>query len=143
MVYNRESIWLHLYTAYERMIRDDAFPGLDLEEAFARNTDGAECPISRCYSAGEFHSLCRAAGFEARYAGGYLSRRELLSLSDSWLPAIADGRLGDRHRAFLRALTFDAAGLPMYSGFHAGIGGVYHLRKPETDAAIVSEPNGS
>ena len=27
MVYNRDSVWLHLYTAYERMIRDAAFDG--------------------------------------------------------------------------------------------------------------------
>ena len=31
----------------------------------------------------------------------------------------------------------------MHRGYHAGIGGVYHLRKPETDAAIVTEPDGS
>ena len=27
MVYNRDSVWFHLYTAYERMIVEDAFPG--------------------------------------------------------------------------------------------------------------------
>ena len=98
MVYNRDSVWLHLYTAYERMIREEAFPGLDVEEAFARNTDGAECPISRCYRGEEFTSLCRAAGFDARYAGGYLSRRELRSLDESWAG-------GDRRRTARRAST--------------------------------------
>jgi SAM-dependent methyltransferase len=144
MVYNRNSVWLHLYTAYERMIREGAFPGLDVEEAFARNTDGPDCPISRCYRDEDFTSLCQGAGFESRYAGGYLSRRELRSLRESWVAAIADGHLGDEHRDFLRALTFDAAGLPMYRGYHAGIGGVYHLRKPPaSDAAIVTEPDRS
>lgn len=138
MVYNRDSVWLHLYTAYERMICEGTFGGLDVEEAFARNTDGAECPISRCYRGEEFVAVCEAAGFDARFAGGYLSRRELRSLDESWAAALADGRLGGDHREFLRALTFDGSGLPMYRGFHAGIGGVYHLRK----AAIVTEPDG-
>ncbi len=135
MVYNRDSVWLHLYTAYERMIRDAAFEGLDVEEAFARNTDGAACPISRCYRAEEFAAVCGVAGFEARYAGGYLSRRELRSLDESWAVALADGRLGGEHRDFLRTLTFDASGLPMHRGYHAGVGGIYHLRKTATVTA--------
>ncbi len=71
MVYNRDSVWLHLYTAYERMVRDAAFEGLDVEEAFARNTDGAACPISRCYRAEDFAAVCQGAGFEP-LRGGYL-----------------------------------------------------------------------
>ena len=143
MVYNRESVWFHLYTAYERMIRDRAFAGLDVEEAFARNTDGEECPIARCYRAEEFVELCQGAGFEAEFVGGYLSRRELRSLEASWATALADDRLGAEHRLFLRGLSFDASGLPMIGGYHAGIGGVYRLRKPEKHAAIVSEPQAS
>ena len=137
MVYNRESVWFHLYTAYERMVRDAAFPGLSTEEAFARNTDGADCPISRCYPAPEFLGMCSAAGFEAEFVGGYLSRQELRSLEQSWAEALADERLPGEHRDFLRALSFDAAGLPMHAGYHAGIGGVYRLRKGAGDAAIV------
>ena len=85
------------------MILEGAFPGLDVEEAFARNTDGPDCPISRCYRDEDFTSLCQDAGFECGYVGGYLSRRELRSLEESWVAAIADGRLGDEHRDFLRA----------------------------------------
>ena len=81
MVYNRESVWLHLYTAYERMIRDAAFPGLDIEEAFARNTDGAECPISRCYPAGEFAGMCCGGRLRGRFAGRLPLPQELRSLS--------------------------------------------------------------
>jgi SAM-dependent methyltransferase len=139
MVYNRESVWFHLYTAYERMVCDAAFPGLSAEEAFARNTDGADCPISRCYPAREFIGMCSAAGFEAEFVGGYLSRQELRSLEKSWAEALADERLPGEHREFLRELTFDAAGLPMHAGYHAGIGGVYRLRKGGRDAAIVPE----
>lgn len=135
MVYNRTSVWLHLFTAYERMLVEGAFAGLDVEEAFARNTDGPDCPISRCYRSEDFLSLCRQAGFEASYAGGYLSRQELRSLEHSWAAAIADERLAPEHRDFLRSLTFDPSGLPMHGGYHAGIGGVYHLRKPAAATA--------
>src|SRR5205807_1671750 len=45
MVYNYESVWLHLYTAYERMILEGAFQGLSIRAAFAKNVDGEGCPI--------------------------------------------------------------------------------------------------
>jgi len=136
MVYNRDSVWFHLYTAYERMVLEGAFPGLGVQEAFARNTDGPECPISRSYPAPGFAALCERAGFEARYLGGYLSRRELNSLAESRERAIADERLGREHRDFLRELTLDPSGYPMYRGLYAGIGGVYELRR-------AADPSGS
>jgi ubiquinone/menaquinone biosynthesis C-methylase UbiE len=130
MVYNRDSVWVHLYTAYERVVLEGAFPGLDIEDAFARNTDGPDCPISRCYRAEDFLAMCRDAGFEGEAMGGYLSRRELKSLKASWTRAIADVRLAPEHRTFLRELTFDLDGFPLYRGRHAGIGGTYRLRRP-------------
>jgi SAM-dependent methyltransferase len=128
MVYNRDSVWFHLYTAYERMIVEDAFPGADVHDAFRRNTDGPDCPISRSYPPEEFAGLCRAAGFEVEYVGGYLSKHELEVLDRSWARAIADDRLAAEHLDFLRSLTFDFAGRPMRAGRHAGIGGTYRLR---------------
>jgi len=130
MVYNQASVWFHLYTAYERMIRERAFPGLDVHEAFARNTDGERCPISRSYRSEEFAALCEEAAFDVEFVGGYLSRQELRSLKRSWAAAIADERLAREHRDFLRRLSFDPQNLPMHDGYHAGIGGVYRLRKP-------------
>jgi SAM-dependent methyltransferase len=131
MVYNSDSIWLHLYVAYEKMLHDDAFAGLPLDEAFTRLTDGPECPISRHYSFAEMTRLCEDAGLSARYAGGYLSRHELRQIDAHWAVAIADERLDDAHRDFLRELRFDRAGLPMLGRHHAGIGGVYHLRRDD------------
>jgi ubiquinone/menaquinone biosynthesis C-methylase UbiE len=129
MVYNRDSVWFHLYTAYEKMLVQDAFPGCDVHEAFRRNTDGPECPISRSYLPSEFADLCEDAGFAVGYVGGYLSTNELRAVDQSWASAIADVRLDTEHRDFLRALTFDFASRPMYRGFHAGIGGTYRLHK--------------
>jgi ubiquinone/menaquinone biosynthesis C-methylase UbiE len=128
MVYNSDSVWLHLYVAYEKMLHDPRYAGFGLDEAFRRLTDGVDCPISRHYSAAQMTAICEQAGFSASYAGGYLSRHELQRIDTNWARAIADERLDETHRAFLRSLSYDAAGRPMIRGFHAGIGGVYHLR---------------
>jgi SAM-dependent methyltransferase len=128
MVYNRDSVWFHLWTAYERMIVEGGFDGLDVEAVFARSTDGPECPISRCYRAEDFLAACRGAGFEGEYVGGYLSRHELRSLARAWTRALGDARVAAEHRDFLRELTFDFKGYPMHDGRHAGIGGTYRLR---------------
>jgi len=129
MVYNRNSVWLHICTAYDLMVVGGGFHGLDVDAVFARSTDGPDCPISRCYSAEDFLALCRAAGFEGEYVGGYLSRHELRALERSWARALADDRLAMEHRDFLRALSFDFMGHPLHEGRHAGIGGTYRLHR--------------
>jgi SAM-dependent methyltransferase len=129
MVYNADSIWRHLYVAYEKLILAGQFPGLSLDEAFKRSTDGVDCPISRSWSWPAFIALCNDAGFDAEYMGGYLSRNELARVEASRVRAIADDRLASEHREFLRDLRFDAAGYPMFEGFHAGIGGTYRLTR--------------
>src|SRR5262249_52525446 len=129
MVYNRDSIWLHLYTAYMKMIVEQAFPGMLLEEAFAKTTDGPHCPVSRCYAPREFLSLVETAGFAGEFVGGYLSLHELQCLDRFGPAALADARLATEHETFLRGLTFDPQGLPIHQGKHAGIGGVYRLRR--------------
>jgi len=129
MVYNRDSIWMHLYTAYDKMILQNCYSGMTLDEAFTRNTDGDNCPISRCYSASEFIPLCRQAGFRAQFVGGYLSLHELQELEALGAQAINDVRLPEPHRAYLRELTYDESHFPLHDGHHAGIGGVYTLHK--------------
>lgn len=46
MVYHRDSLWTHLYDAYERQIVQNIDTDLDLAAAFQRSTDGPECRIS-------------------------------------------------------------------------------------------------
>ncbi len=128
MVYNYDSIWLHLYIAYEKMIVQNAFPGLTLAEAFTSNTDGVKCPISRCYRSKEFMGICTEAGFQVEYKGGYLSKFEIDLLSKLKPQALEDNGLSDEHKNFLKALAYDANGYPLFQGKYAGIGGVYLLR---------------
>ncbi|HEY3921237.1 MAG TPA: class I SAM-dependent methyltransferase [Gaiellaceae bacterium] len=127
MVYNRDSLWFHLYTAYQRMIVQGMFGGLSVEEAFARNTDGPDCPISRCYRSADFVALAESEGFGAEYLGGYFARIELDLYRDLLGLALSDDRLDRSHRDFLGALAEDDQGYPCFQGEHAGIGGVYRI----------------
>jgi ubiquinone/menaquinone biosynthesis C-methylase UbiE len=129
MVYNRDSLWLHLYTAYQRIIIENAFPGMTAYEAFGQNVDGVDCPLARCYSAEEFISLCKRIGFETEYVGGYLSDTEMDALKNYREEALRDDRLNDEHKQFIESLSVDERGFPTYKGKHAGIGGVYRLYK--------------
>jgi ubiquinone/menaquinone biosynthesis C-methylase UbiE len=129
MVYNYDSIFVHLYIAYERMIVQNAFPGANLEEAFTHSTDGEDCPISRYYHSPDFVALCSQAGFETQYLGGYLSLFEIDKYKLLAVAALDDPRLAQKHKHFLYNLTWDDQKLPLFEGKHAGIGGVYELRK--------------
>lgn len=129
MVYNRDSLWYHLYTAYERMVLRGDFAGMSVDAAFALNTDGPVCPVSRCYSAAEWIRVCAGAGFDAQFVGGYLSLRELELMRQHGAAAKTDPRLAEEHRRFIAGLSYDEHGYPLYAGKHAGIGGVYRLAK--------------
>ena len=69
MIYNHDLIFVHLGVLYTKMILNGEFPGLSLEEAFQRSTDGPDCPISRCYRPPEWITLCHEAGFDAELRG--------------------------------------------------------------------------
>jgi ubiquinone/menaquinone biosynthesis C-methylase UbiE len=129
MVYNRESVWLHLYTAYVVRLLEGRYSEMAVEDAFQRTTDGEDCPIARCWRAGDFIALCNQAGFHAEFLGGYLSRHELEQLSRYRRQATGDSRLAEEHRGFLETLVLDDRGLPMHRGMHAGVGGAYVLNK--------------
>ncbi|MEQ8927488.1 MAG: class I SAM-dependent methyltransferase, partial [Fulvivirga sp.] len=49
MLYNYDSIWLHLYVAYHRNIIQGLYPDKDIREQFSHSTDGEDCPISNVY----------------------------------------------------------------------------------------------
>lgn len=127
MVYNRESVWFHLYVAYEQMILQGNYKGLTTEQAFALTTDSKDCPISRCYKPQKFLALCQAAGFSGEYAGGYYSLLELEMVEKYIRAAINDCRLGEEHRQFLSELN--RSPLPKRNDKLSGVGGVYRIEK--------------
>ncbi|HEX8491214.1 MAG TPA: class I SAM-dependent methyltransferase [Pyrinomonadaceae bacterium] len=134
MVYNRDSVWLHLHGAYEKLIIQNAFPGKNVYEIFHQTVDieadgTGKCPIARCHNWEEFSAICEQSGFRTEYLGGYLSDVEL-GVMKKYLPqALHDERLAEEHRSFLASLKTDENGFPMYEGKHAGIGSVYRLFK--------------
>lgn len=128
MVYHADSLWVHLYVAYERQILQGIDAGLDLAAAFQRSTDGPDCPISRCYTQQQFIDVVSDHGFAFESFGVAVSAWEM-SLLHKRYAAIMDQRLPRRSRDFLASLTFDAQGLPVTRpGVHAGIDGCFRFR---------------
>jgi ubiquinone/menaquinone biosynthesis C-methylase UbiE len=129
MVYNRDSVWYHLYSSYVLKIVRKKFADLTDMEAFQRSTDGESCPLARNYAHPEFLEMLRTAGFRADYVGGYLSLHELKIIAKHYEAALKDERLAPEHREFLARLQVDADGFPAIDGKSAGIGGVYAFIK--------------
>lgn len=128
MVYNYNSIWTHLYVPYILQITKGVNKDLSLEDAFRRSTDGDACPISKCYSPEEFLEICNRSNLRGKFSGAAVSLDEL-----DWVntknKAMADMRLAERHRDFLKSITFDQYLRPIYKGNIAGIDAVYELHK--------------
>jgi hypothetical protein len=128
MVYNYDSLFLHLYVAYEQQVRNRVDERLSIEQSFQRNTDGVNCPISVPYRSPDFIGMCREAGFSGDFVGGYFLKLELDLWASERYRALEDNRLAEEHRAFLRDLVM-VDGYPTLDGLPAGIGGVYQLTK--------------
>lgn len=126
MVYNYNSIWVHLYVAYKKMLVENAFPGMTLREAFAKTTDGLNCPISLVYTPEEFIETVSPAGFKVKYLGAGVSVHETSMFNDRYV-AILDRRLPPESRKFLLDLELDSSGFPLYKGTFAGVDGCYEL----------------
>ena len=101
---------------------------MSLDAIFTRSTDGLDCPKADCYAPEVFEAMCRKAGFEqVEFAGGYPNALERGCLQKYLEPALADPRLEEEHKVFLRGIKADAQGDPMREGKYAAIGGVYYL----------------
>lgn len=127
MVYNYDSIFMHLYTAYQKMIVERAYGGLTLRQAFAKLTDGEECPVSACYKPTEFIAMTESAGFKCELTGCAISMLEMRLLPLRF-EAISNHRLPPETCAFLYDLAFDEKNRPLYGGQVAGVDACYRLR---------------
>lgn len=127
MIYNYDSLFVHLYVAYVCQIETGRYADLPLLAAFQHLTDGDECPISRVYRPAAFIELARQAGFEGRHLGNAISAHEM-SLLPQRFAAIQDRRLASEHRRFLLDLRFDDAGNALYNNSLAGIDGCFEFR---------------
>lgn len=129
MLYNRDSVMYHVWIAYAQLIVNGAFPGLTVDQAFTKSTDGPDCPVSDAWAPERVLNAIATAGLEGAFLGGYISIMEIDWWRNYGEKAKTDPRLGAEHRAFASELEFDEHGYPMWRGKYAGIGGVYTIRK--------------
>jgi ubiquinone/menaquinone biosynthesis C-methylase UbiE len=135
MIYNYDSVWLHLFAAYLYGLKHPDAAGLSLPDAFRRITDSPDCPISHAWTPADVAGMARAAGFSATHLGNAVSVRELAILPQRF-EAILDPELKAEHRNFLLGLTFNDRGMPCHNGQVAGLDGCYGL---VADQAVVAE----
>ena len=128
MVYNYDSIWVHLYVAYVLQIQKKKFTDLPIMEAFRRSTDGEECPISNCYTKEQFTCMMKESSFKGNLKGCYISLWEL-NLTEVTEKALSHKDLRCEHVDFLKSLIYTDSGIPTYQGNVAGIGGCYSFTK--------------
>lgn len=128
MIYNYDSVFVHLWVAYCRMIIEGAYPGDDLRSVFRRSTDGPDCPISNVYTPQEWVAVCKRAGLDVEFTGAAISLFEMEQLGKDRFRAAADERLSAESRKFLLDLTIDEKGMARYRGHYAGIDGCFALK---------------
>ncbi len=128
MVYNRDSLWMHLYVSYVLMIEKRLYPGMSPDEAFHLTTDGESCPIALCYRPEEFVALGATAGFDAQFRGAGMTLLELELFPKRW-SALNEKRLAGESRDFLYELRVDDRGWPIYRDRAAGINGYYRFHR--------------
>jgi SAM-dependent methyltransferase len=132
MLYNRDSVMYHVWIAYAQLMVNNAFPGLTVDQAFTKSTDGPECPVSDAWAPQRVLDMIAAAGLEGAFRGGYVSVMELDWLKKYGQDAVKEPGLAEEHRQFISELELDQRGLPMWRGKYAGIGGVYTIKRPST-----------
>jgi SAM-dependent methyltransferase len=128
MVYNYDSLWLHLYTAYIHQIKLGRYSNMPVLEAFRHTTDGPDCPISHCYRPNEFVEKIKKFGFSGSFKGASMSLTEMEILPKRFA-AMSNRSLDIEHRDFLAALEFNHLGQPTINGSIAGINACFEFTK--------------
>jgi ubiquinone/menaquinone biosynthesis C-methylase UbiE len=126
MVYNYDSIWLHLYVAYVVQIENGLYSDLAPRVAFTRTTDGEDCPVNAVWRPEEMLALGREAGFDPEFLGAAISLWELHLLPRRHI-ACLQPTLPRESRTFLMGLWLDAQGHPWHGEHRAGIDGCFRL----------------
>jgi SAM-dependent methyltransferase len=126
MVYNYDSIWLHLYVAYVVQIENGLYSNSPPRVAFLRTTDGEDCPTNAVWQPEEMLALGRSAGFAPKFLGAAISLWELNVLPRRHLACLHPA-LPDESRSFLTGVRIDPQGLPMHGEHCAGIDGCFRL----------------
>lgn len=128
MLYNYDSLYVHLSVAYELQVLQGFCSGESVEMAFERLSDGG-APISRLTRASDFLSQTEEIGFQSTYLGAAFSITELEAWGRVGKVAASDSRLNQSSREFLEKCSPDSRGFPMIDGHEAGLDSIYSLVK--------------
>ena len=128
MIYNKESIWYHLHVCYELKIKKGLFSNFQDNEAFRMSTDGFSCPVSKCFTKNEFRKICALYGFECKLVNFSISKLELSKLN-LIKEAISCDALPNYNKDFIKKVTINNDGIPIYRKQIAGINAYFELRK--------------
>ena len=126
MVYNYDSIWLHLYVAYVVQIENGLYSDLAPRVAFTRTTDGEDCPVNAVWRPEEMLALGRETGFQPEFLGSAVSLWELHLLPRRHIACLQPA-LPRESRTFLMGLRIDAQGHPWHGEHRAGIDGCFRF----------------
>jgi ubiquinone/menaquinone biosynthesis C-methylase UbiE len=126
MVYNYDSIWMHLYCGYIYKKMFSWRASVSKQEIFKVTTDGEECPIVDCYTSDQFKAIVARNGFKCEFLGAAMSLNELMWVSRR-AEALKDEALDPEAREFLLNLTFDERQFPLHRGAVAGIDACFKL----------------
>lgn len=144
MVYNKNSIWWHLYVAsilssvknlnyrnkvknrIRRSFKSFKYSEPNLEEIFRTSTDGPNCPISKCYNPDEFLRIMENHSFAGEFLGSAISLHELAQLQN--YEALYNENLNKDSAAFLKNLTYNDQNIPVFGQHIAGINGYFKFK---------------
>jgi SAM-dependent methyltransferase len=129
MVYNYDSIWLHLYVAYVVQIENGLYGDLPTRVAFTRTTDGEDCPVNAVWRPEEMIALGRETGYDPEFLGAAVSLWELHVLPKRHVACLASALPGESC-SFLMSLHLDCQGVPWCGDHRAGIDGCFRFRRP-------------
>jgi len=129
MVYNYNSIWMHLYVNYIVRIQQGKYSGLSNRDAFSKTTDGPNCPYMDCYTPDEYIEFVQSVGgLICSLTGVSMSSHEMNQLPLRY-KALQNTELCLESREFLYNLTFDKRGFPLYNNNVAGINACFKVAK--------------
>lgn len=126
MVYNYDSIWMHLYCGYIYKKMFSWRASVSKQKIFKVTTDGEECPIVDCYTPDQFKAIAARNGFNCEFLGAAMSLNEMMWMSRR-AEALKGEALDPEAREFLLKLTFDNRGFPLHRGAVAGIDACFKL----------------
>lgn len=129
MVYNKDSIWYHLYAPYVLQIVTKEIPKkFDADEAFRVSTDGPNCPVSLAYTLDSFQEIAMKSNFSTELIGVCGSNHEEQILKKYLGTAIADDRLAEKHRSFLKNISLSLTS-NNYRNSYPGINLILKIKK--------------